>query len=186
MAAVVLGLRLALGMIFIVTGSAKILALDVFTTAVRDYKLLPESAVRVTAVVLSVAELACGALLVIGWHADVGAAVTAVLLLSFAWGMAVNLIRGRKIDCGCLSVARDRDISWQLVLRNLILTVIAVGVLVLTHDAAAAAEKVSGLDGVGVALTTVAVLAGLLLVDATRRMTAARAAFQDELRAEQS
>jgi hypothetical protein len=46
------------------------------------------------------------------------------------------------------------------VLRNLILTVIAVGVLVLTHDAAAAAAKVSGLDGVGVALVTVAGLAG--------------------------
>jgi uncharacterized protein YjeT (DUF2065 family) len=59
MAAVVLGLRLALGVIFVVTGSATMLALGAFTRALRDYKLLPESAVRVTAVVLSAAELAC-------------------------------------------------------------------------------------------------------------------------------
>jgi hypothetical protein len=52
------------------------------------------------------------------WPATVGI----VLLLVFAWAMAVNIRRGRShIDCGCHQSTLAQPLRWSLVGRNLIL-----------------------------------------------------------------
>ncbi|MEF9603853.1 methylamine utilization protein MauE, partial [Paracoccus sp. PXZ] len=58
------------------------------------------------------------------------AAITAAgLLLVFAAALAINVLRGRtQIDCGCFRNGLKQPVSWLLVLRNLVLTGLALAV----------------------------------------------------------
>jgi len=53
--------------------------------------------------------------------------VAAALFALYALAMSVNLLRGRSdVDCGCGGpYAARQTISWSLVIRNLVLTVVA-------------------------------------------------------------
>lgn len=53
-----------------------------------------------------------------------GAALAAVLLLGYAGVMAWHRAQGRDLDCGC--GGEPMSVSWALVLRNLLLTLVAV------------------------------------------------------------
>jgi hypothetical protein len=51
-----------------------------------------------------------------------------VLLASFVVAVAINLARGRELDCGCFGRGKTRPIDHRLLLQNLAL--LAMGVLV--------------------------------------------------------
>ena len=88
----------------------------------------------------------------------------AILLLAFAWAMAVNLRRGRAaIDCGCaLGLLKER-ISWPLVARNLLLAAAAAVIAVSTPTR----RPLSPLDWFTIAA---AIACGLLLYAAVGRL----------------
>ena len=58
------------------------------------------------------------------------AGLAAAALAMFTGAVAVNLLRGRRIDCGCSGVVADTRITWLTVARNLALTALAVTVAV--------------------------------------------------------
>ncbi|NGP08971.1 methylamine utilization protein [Rhodococcus sp. 14C212] len=71
---------------------------------VRGYRLLPPVLERAVARLLPAAEIAAGALLVLGVAGSAAAAVAAALFLGFFVGLTVNLARGRReLDCGCFA-----------------------------------------------------------------------------------
>ena len=90
----------------------------------------------------------CELLLAVAWltgHATAAAPLTALLLAVYALAMALNLLRGRVyIGCGCSlggSPASDTPLSWWLVMRNLLLSGLALlgavpttGRTLVTHD----------------------------------------------------
>lgn len=55
------------------------------------------------------------------------AAALALLLAVFAGAIAINLLRGREIDCGCFGFGVRRRIGWDAVVRNVVLALLAVG-----------------------------------------------------------
>lgn len=67
---------------------------------------------------LPLAEAASALLLLTPWRAA-GAAGVAALLLLYAGAMALQLLRGRRPDCGC--GGEPLPLSWALVLRNALL-----------------------------------------------------------------
>ena len=98
-----------------------------FAQQVADYRLLPLPLVTSLANVIIVLEIVAATLLITTAY-RYGAAIGMALLLLYALGISLNLIRGRThIDCGCLGSAGE-GISWIHVLRNLIMT----GLLALT------------------------------------------------------
>ena len=125
MAALALASRLALAVLFVLAGLAKLLNLAAFTRAVANYRLLPTAAVRPVATALPGLELATGLLLLLGLGTRPVAATLALMLLGFALAVSVNLLRGRRIDCGCFTGPGPRRITWATVARNLGLAAVA-------------------------------------------------------------
>ena len=101
---------------FGLAGLAKLANLDAFTRAVANYRLLP----------------AAGALPLAGVATRLVALALAALLLAFAAAVAVNLRRGRRIDCGCFTGPGPREITCATVARNLAMSTAAAAVLALT------------------------------------------------------
>ncbi|GLZ31557.1 hypothetical protein Lesp02_37450 [Lentzea sp. NBRC 105346] len=141
------GTRLALGTMLLVAGAAKLGSTVDFAATVDRYRVLPAALVPLVATLVPLLEVGCGALLLLGVAPRVAAPLAAGLLVAFAVAMAVNLVRGERFDCGCGGT--DREISWWLVARNVVLSAAAVAV-------AALPSAVPAVTGIAVVITLVA------------------------------
>ena len=155
-AAIVLAARLLIGVLFVLAGLGKLRDRAGFRRAVDRYELLPGSLVSPFAAALPWVEVAVGIALAAGFATPLAAGMVTVMLLGFAVAAAVNLLRGRDIDCGCAGAAGGTRISWWLVARNAALAVLAAGVAVVTADRPLPAVPAG--DLLAVAVTVVAVL----------------------------
>lgn len=102
----------------------KVRGFDGFLAVLADYRLLPRWALRPVALAIVSGEGAlAGMWLVSPWlvEATILAGVgTALLMAAYGAAMTLNLLRGRSwIDCGC---GGGEQLSWILVVRNLVLT----------------------------------------------------------------
>lgn len=133
--------RLSLALLFLTAGLAKLRQPDEFAAAVERYELLPSFAVLPAARLIPLAEVAASLLLVVGVLPVVTTGLLGLLLLAFSAAMAINLLRGRRIDCGCYGAAQMIPISWRLVLRNCLLTAAAGGAAMFMPDSWAALHR---------------------------------------------
>jgi uncharacterized membrane protein YphA (DoxX/SURF4 family) len=139
-------LRTLLGLLFLVSGVAKWRRGPEFAEAVKAYRLVPPAAVPIIARALPLTETILAVLLLAGvLEAGAGIAATGLLLLLGA-AMGINLVRGRRHDCGCLGIAEDETISWALVARNAALAVVAMTVTVIALSESAADWQLSAGD----------------------------------------
>lgn len=96
-----------------------------FRVTLAEYGLLPERLVPSAAIVITIAEAAIVAGLVVPATRAAAALGAAVLLALYAWAIAVNLRRGHvTLDCGC--GGPGHGLSWLLVARNAALIAAAV------------------------------------------------------------
>jgi hypothetical protein len=116
--------RFVLGLVFGTSCIPKLLSPQEFRLRVADYKLLPDGLAALAAWVISAAELLTALALILGAAMPIAASVSALLLIAFSSGVAANLIRGRRVDCGC--GLATRLLSWRVVLRNAVLFALAV------------------------------------------------------------
>ena len=153
-----LGMRLLLGFVFLSSSLPKLAAPDDFRRALSNYRLLPFHLVRPVAVWLPRLELVLALMLMAGVATRAVAFLAAAALLVFSIAVAINLGRGRRIDCGCFGGSSPREITWRLVGRDVALAAAAVAV------AASPSPSWVGSESVAVTLTAVlAVLIGQLL-----------------------
>jgi uncharacterized membrane protein YphA (DoxX/SURF4 family) len=120
--------RFFLALVFLVVGAVKISQPDEFERAVTNYRLLPRRFSRPVALWLPRAELAAGVLLALGVALVPVSCLLALLLLVFSGAVAVNLLRGREIDCGCFGSSTPQKMTWLTVGRNLALMAMALSV----------------------------------------------------------
>jgi len=159
--------RFVLGTVFALAGLAKLPRRAQFEDAVRGYRLVPDRLAPRIARWLPVLELDAGALLLLGLATAPVAALLGAVLVVFTGAVAINLARGRAIDCGCYGAGPSRTIGWSTLVRNLGLLAMAV-VVTAAAPAAFALDSVLGLgsrhgvssqDAVGLlVVATVAVL----------------------------
>jgi hypothetical protein len=171
---ILLGLRVGLGAVFLTAGLAKLLQPAAFAEAVAGYRLLPDRLVGVVARTLPALEVAAGATLAAGWLRAPTALLLAGLLVAFAAAMAINLLRGRSIDCGCHGPTGPQPISWPLIARNLGLALAALAV------ASWPATVQSG-GAAAVGAVAVVLLLGVRLAAAAGRLVRASAAAASTL-----
>lgn len=113
-----------------------------FERALTNYQLLPSGLVPAVARWLPRLELLCALALFAGVLLAPVATAVAILLTVFSAAMAVNLVRGRRIDCGCGGSVAPRQIGWRLVISDLALAAMAAWVAIVRPTTLAAAPVV--------------------------------------------
>lgn len=129
--------RYVLAFVFLSASVPKLLAHADFKAALANYRLLPGRLVSPVATWLPRLELTAAAALFAGVALTAVGLTVAGLLLLFAGAISVNLVRGRRIDCGCSGLTARKTISWLAALRNASLAATAVGVALWPSDALA-------------------------------------------------
>ena len=109
-------IRFALGTMFLAAGASKLSDLGEFADAIKLYKIIPGVTAGAVAKMVAVTEVFLGTVLLVGLGIPYAAVVGSALLVVFALAMAVNLIRGRQIPCGCKR--ESEPIQIKHILRN--------------------------------------------------------------------
>lgn len=118
-------LRIFISTIFFSTSLNKIFNFTEHIVILKEYKLFPNKHIKAFALTGVCVELIGALLFIIGYVS--GALILLMLLMLFSLGIILNLVRGRKhIDCGCGGLLGEKQISWQLVFRNIFFALIIV------------------------------------------------------------
>ena len=164
--------RYVIALIFVTAALPKLFARLQFEQALSNYALLPERLVPPVAVWLPRLELACGIALVFGIAVKPVAAIAGLVFVIFAVAVAVNLVRGRAIECGCFGSVAPRRIGWGLVAGDVLLAAMAAavaladpGVLAVASGGSSSSE-LSRAEGVAALLLAGALVLHYLLVSA--------------------
>jgi len=116
-----------------------------FTGFVADYRLLPERLVRPASMAIVGGELLVVLAQLVPGGQVYGLLMAIVMLALYAFGMAINITRGRTfIECGCGGAVQP--LSWTLVIRNsvlILLTASAVATAPFSLDAASGLAAVA-------------------------------------------
>jgi putative oxidoreductase len=117
--------QIALGAIFVVAALPKIADPPSFAHMIYNYRLVPGAAVNALALVLPWVELLVGLALILGVWPREAAALAGLLLIVFIAAIAINLARGRAVDCGCFDVhaagkSREELLAdmWWVIVRD--------------------------------------------------------------------
>jgi uncharacterized membrane protein YphA (DoxX/SURF4 family) len=125
MSEVALGVRTLVALIFLTAAYGKLRHGAAFQGVIANYRLLPEALVAPVAYLLPPVEALLGTGLLLGLGSPWPEAAAASLLVLFAVAMGINIGRGRRhIDCGCFQSALKQSLSWKLVVRNIVLSLL--------------------------------------------------------------
>jgi Methylamine utilisation protein MauE len=142
---VAIAIRTLVALVFLTASLGKMRHWVIFQGVIANYRLLPDALVAPIADLLPPIEALVGILLLLGLATPWPEASAVVLLLIFAAGMGINLLRGRRdIDCGCFQSALKQTLSWTLVVRNAVL-VLLLGIAVVPGDAGTLPAVMDGL-----------------------------------------
>jgi hypothetical protein len=113
--------------VFLVSGTAKLLALHTFRFGLQLLPLMTPRVAAVISIALPVAEIVLAALLFLN---QTWAKYTAIGLLVLFSGIALLAVGlGRSVPCGCFGQLDGQTLSWRTVLRNGFLIIIVAAVL---------------------------------------------------------
>ncbi len=115
--------RLALGGIFIAASIDKIAHPAEFAKIVHNYRILPDSAVNVAAIVLPWLEAIIGALIISGIWLPGAVLIANILLFVFFSALMYNVARGLNVHCGCFSTTASASpqTTWYIIRDSLFL-----------------------------------------------------------------
>ena len=117
--------RWLLAAIFLIAGISKLFDHKGAIEAIESYQILPQPLARWFAPSLSYSEIAVGFALLLGLWTRIAAVLAMVLLLGFIIAVAVNLMRGRNLDCHCFGKLNQEKIGPTVLFRNSLLILLA-------------------------------------------------------------
>jgi uncharacterized membrane protein YphA (DoxX/SURF4 family) len=121
--------RLTLAIIFFYAGIEKFISPGDFAVAIYNYQLLPDGTINLSAIFLPWLEVLIAISLVVGIYTRGAALLSSLLFMTFATALAINLVRGLDISCGCFG-ASSGNISWLYLARDLSLFCVSVFALI--------------------------------------------------------
>lgn len=117
---------------FLVAGASKLSDLGEFADAIKHYRIIPGATAGAVSRGVATTEVVLGVVLILGLGISYAALVGSALLVVFALAMAINLLRGRRIPCGCKR--ESEPIQIKHIVRNLVsVAVLAYLVTLPTH-----------------------------------------------------
>jgi uncharacterized membrane protein YphA (DoxX/SURF4 family)/thiol-disulfide isomerase/thioredoxin len=129
---VLLALRVALALVFVVAGFAKLRDPEGTAGMLAGFGV-PARLTALSARLLPLSELVVAALLGLNMTVGVGAATSTVLLSLFTAAMVANLVMGRKVSCRCFGQAAPADVGPVTLVRNGVLIALSLCVLIATR-----------------------------------------------------
>ncbi len=117
--------RLALGVLLLVTGALKVAHPESLAEAIAGYRLLPQAFVLPTAVALPYLELIFGAYLVVGLFTRVAAFLVSAMFLIYAAAIASAVLRHIPANCGCFGPNDVSTADWPHVALDFVLATAA-------------------------------------------------------------
>lgn len=102
--------RIVVGIIFIMYAIDKISTPKDFSHSIMNYKMVPEFAVNMLALVLPWVELITGMMLVLGVRLRAASLLASLMLVMFIMAIGVAMMRGLEINCGCS--ATSETVGW--------------------------------------------------------------------------
>jgi uncharacterized membrane protein YphA (DoxX/SURF4 family) len=121
----VLVLRIALGLTFVVAGGLKIGHADIFASQIAGFELLPQPLIAPLALLLPFVEVLVGAYLIVGLFTRAAAVAAAILLAVFDGAIALAVVRGLHASCGCFGPSDQTTTSWGEVARDAAIVIVA-------------------------------------------------------------
>ncbi|MBS1767278.1 MAG: DoxX family membrane protein [Acidobacteria bacterium] len=124
-----------LGLTFLAAALPKLADPPGFAEAIHAYQLVPGAALAPMALVLPWLEGLVALALIAGFLRRNAALIAALLLALFMAALAINLVHGHPVDCGCFGAAAPRSVAERLramrldLLRDGALMILAVLVL---------------------------------------------------------
>lgn len=106
-----------------------------FVLGTIEYHLLPEPLARGVGHTLPWIELLLSVALICGIALSIAGLISALLLATYIAAVAVNLHRGRLIECNCHGIAGTKTISQGTIIRNTLLLLLAGTVTVIAVSA---------------------------------------------------
>jgi uncharacterized membrane protein YphA (DoxX/SURF4 family) len=114
-------LRLIVGGVFIYASFDKIHHSDRFAISVRAYQIIPVAVSNLFALTVAWTEMVAGTMLILGLFTRKAAAAIGLLNVTFISAIAIVLIKGLVIDCGCFKAEGGSAVGPMLLFRNVLL-----------------------------------------------------------------
>ncbi len=124
--------RFILGIVFIMASVEKITLPEVFAENISAYAILPTGLINIVALVIPWVELICGIFLVAGVSVRPSALVLSLLIVMFIIMLISALLRGLRIDCGCIGTSGSSVVSWWRVFEDMGLLILSLHSLFFT------------------------------------------------------
>jgi uncharacterized membrane protein YphA (DoxX/SURF4 family) len=123
--------RIALGVIFIISGTGKLSEGAAFIDEVEEANVLPHALARAYGTALPYVEIVIGALLILGLLTRFAAVIGGLSGLSFIIGNSTRLYRGFYGECGCFgSIASLQFSTWEALIIDCVLLIMAIQILI--------------------------------------------------------
>ncbi len=116
-------LRVILGIVFIVSGAAKMWDIYGFSNVVRGYGILPESLVVPVSIIIPFAEFVLGTMLLMNFYSRAASLLLFVMVIVFTGLSAMKYFSGNTSNSGCFGKLIDRNINPNLFVENAALVV---------------------------------------------------------------
>lgn len=119
--------RVAIGVVFLFAGLAKISDPVRFLLTLREFQLFPDIIARLSAIYLPWLEFVLGFFIILGLLHRTASLMLASLNIVFALAILSVIIRGIDIDCGCFGLLADAlkipdSADIKAIFRNIIFT----------------------------------------------------------------
>jgi len=121
--------RGTLACVFLMAGASKLPNQRRLAYIAIAFNVLPRRLAESYAFWLPWLELTVGFSLLLGLAPRIGAGGGALLLISFTFALALNIVRKRRLDCGCFGSRRTHDINGGMIVRNIVLLTLAASIL---------------------------------------------------------
>lgn len=116
---------IAIGLVFVIAGLAKIGDTGAFATQVHNFRLTPIVLENLVAMILPWVELVAGTALILGARSRAAAWICAALMMVFTIAIGQAAARGLDFECGCFGKGDASTVGVQKLLENVGLTLIA-------------------------------------------------------------
>lgn len=120
--------RWMLAGILLIAGITKLFDREGFIQAVELYRVLPARLTRVFALCLPYLEVISGFGLLVGLWTRAATMLAIALFVSFAIAIAINVARGKDLDCHCFGKLRQEKTSPVSLFRNFVFALLAIHV----------------------------------------------------------
>jgi len=110
-------LRVISGIVFVVSGAAKMWDIYGFSNVVRGYGILPESLVVPVSIIIPFAEFVLGTMLLMNFYSRTASLSLFVMVIVFTGLSAMKYLGGRTTDCGYFGGLVKRN-GWSYFVQN--------------------------------------------------------------------